>query len=316
MNKAFFTNTLFFLLSIFIPLLLSGKDIPITMVGRLLGIEAEVNGMEGLLLLDTGAEGLALNKKYFSGTKSRTMIAHAANESNIPVEIKYVNFEIGAIHWRKKMAYILPLAFLEKRKKIKVLGLIGTNLFRKYSLTIDLDRMKMRIQKASKSKNRKKKYLKVPSKQIVLPFRMKGSMPWFTAHIDGQPYKFGLDTGAESNFMNNKRWHALKRHLKHKRQGLYRSVANRITKTSRAQLHDVKFGSLHCFPMNTLSIDMQIINSNFVGKKLDGILGYEFLQQFFEITFDFQNREILLWQYEQERQMVVAHKKRISDLSE
>lgn len=306
MKKPFFTAITMF--TFLLPQFLSTKDykIPIFILNQFICVDAIVGGIKGVLILDTGAQGIALNDKYFKGELQKDMVTISANEANLPTRLCNADISIGTMKWRNRRAFLLSLGYLERETKRKILGLVGTRLFLKYRLTIDFESMNLSLSKPLENKERDGLTTLFSSGATVLPFKMKGCMPWVNANINGVSYKMGLDTGAEENFFGKRNWSAIGNSLNNVKRGRFRTVANQVSQTSVARLHGMTLGKITCYPMKTLAINMGTINHHLAGSRLDGILGYEFLQQFYRITFDFKRKELLLWQYDRKRYMVLG----------
>lgn len=301
-----FTALLLYLFLMSIRVIAEDISTSMRMLDRLIGINVSVNGIEGFLIFDTGAEGLVLNSKYFEGKEAGHYRCISATQSNLPTQTTFADVIIGHTEWKNRSAFVLPLTYLETGEEVKVLGLIGGKFFIKYKVMLNFHDMRFELLPAVRRKNQALYLSNINSNLIILPFNWKGDMPWISAHIEGQSLKLGLDTGAEINFLDKKKWSSLQAYLFNFESGYYRTVSRKISKTKAARLRNLQFGELLCFPMRTMAMDMLNINSQIPGANLDGLLGYEFLKQFSKVTIDFKNRLLWMEQYESEQYMLLT----------
>lgn len=75
-------------------LLAQGQAIPFQMAGKLILIQAEVGGVTGNFIVDTGTSHLVLNAKYFSGPKIEKVFNGVNGETN-KLEADYFDVKIG-----------------------------------------------------------------------------------------------------------------------------------------------------------------------------------------------------------------------------
>ena len=110
--------------------------IPFKRANNLILIEASIDTLSGNFVLDTGAPGLILNKTYFRESwSSNTFEATNATGSSSAVSKTIVrDFNINELHFSKINAEITELSHIENKRGVKILGLLGVNLFKDYEL--------------------------------------------------------------------------------------------------------------------------------------------------------------------------------------
>ena len=113
--------------------------IPLKRAGRLLMIEAEVDSIKGNFIFDTGAPYLVLNKTYFRDYKNRkkgTASGIAGSEAVQSVLLDHLQFR--GITYHNLDADLANLGAIENVRGIKILGLLGFNLFKEFEMEIDV----------------------------------------------------------------------------------------------------------------------------------------------------------------------------------
>ena len=146
-NKLIIMKKLLLLLSL-IFLTCTNKDgIPFKMVGNLPVIEAELNGINGKFLLDSGAEIsiLDLNSMYIYGysideTKPKTFVTGIGG-SKPTFTLKNVELSLDGV----------PIGFIFKgldirtlRRSYGIVGIIGSDYMNKHNLMIDYEAKTLR----------------------------------------------------------------------------------------------------------------------------------------------------------------------------
>lgn len=113
--------------------------VPFQLTGRLITVTARVDTMEGAFFLDTGAERLLLNKNYFELNKGDRRVAAAGATGRVGTA--YYR-RVDSLHWDalfflNQQANILDLSHIERKKNIRLIGIIGFEVCRilKYSST-------------------------------------------------------------------------------------------------------------------------------------------------------------------------------------
>ena len=121
--------------------------LPIQLVGNLILVEGKADHQRGWFLLDTGASALVLNSRYFNGKTNQELTVTGISDGTTKLETKWVKFELGALSWSRQQAAILSLEYIERTKGVKILGLLGSHLFWRHELLLDLQNKKLEIRK-------------------------------------------------------------------------------------------------------------------------------------------------------------------------
>lgn len=253
--------------------------IPFTLAGRLIAVEARVDTFIGTFVIDTGAERLLLNKKYFgrNNVNSSTVSAIGNTGAVADVDKRWVD----TLHWdnlffKNVEANIVDLTHIEQKKKIKLIGILGFNVFKDFEIFLDFQLKQVILTRLDR------KGFRIDSTAIwevpydSLDFKMARHLIVLKGQVGDQNLKFGLDSGAELNLIDRR----VKRKILDqfeivKRVRMLGAGQNKI-EVIAGNLNQVKVGNQFSEQMRTLLTNLSEMNMNF-GIRLDGILGYEFL---------------------------------------
>lgn len=257
--------------------------------GKLMVIKATVNGQLGNFILDTGTSHLVLNDQYFKG-KHTDKIFHGMNGQTGTIQEDFVKVDIGQHRWKSAYAEIIPLAHLEKIKGLPIHGLIGGKMFRSYAMWIDCSTQEIGLQKIGKQSLSPGFYPQETDLEVQY-FRYKENSPCIQLQIGEHSLLFSLDTGAETNLIDQKYESLLADYYNLSRKRHLNSFSPDRQTLNTTKLYDMKLGPFSCQPMNTIFTSLSKWNTSTSGPKVAGILGYEFLHQF-RISINFKEREI------------------------
>lgn len=254
--------------------------IPLKRAGRLLLVETEIDGEVGNLVFDTGANGLVFNSTYFrnrlksdgSGTMGST--GAVGNVEQVTIE----KLEMGGLIYKNLRVDLTNLGHIENRRGVKILGLFGFNLIRNFEVQIDTRNNQLKLFRIDKSGKRSVSQKTQFSSDLTQKINMQANIVLLEGVIGGRSLTFCLDTGAESNVISS---------------FCNKNVLKTLTITRRSGLHgvgsarsEVLFGRMNDFSLGNQSFNgMETIVSNLdalgeaYGTKIDGMLGYSFLEQ-------------------------------------
>src|ERR1700744_3502667 len=123
--------------------------VPIKRAGNLIIVEATVDTLEGNFVLDTGAPYLVLNETYFrDAPKLDDQDAGGINgQADKSFSTVVHNFRILDLQYSRLTADVTDLSAIENGRGIKILGLLGTRLFSRFAITVDLFHNELYIHK-------------------------------------------------------------------------------------------------------------------------------------------------------------------------
>jgi len=263
--------------------------IPFQWAGKLMLIKAKVNGLVGNFILDTGTSHLVLNDQYFSGKKT-DKIFHGINGQTGTVMEDFVKVEIDQHRWKSLYAEIISLSHLEKIKGMPIHGLMGGKMFRSYAMWINFGTQEIGLQKISKQPLSAGFYPQ-ETEMEVQNFRFKENSPCIQVQIGEHSLLFSIDTGAETNVIDQKYKATLSPYFNLSDSKKLNSFSPAVQIINTTRLSNMKLGPFPCQPMNTIFTSLSKWNTSTSGPKVAGILGFEFLHQF-RVSINFKEREI------------------------
>lgn len=264
--------------------------IPLKRAGRLFLIDAKVDGVEGNLVFDTGANGLVLNSTYFRNHVKADAGASNSINGAMGVERIFVDrIEFADMFYKKLTADVANLGHIENRRGVKILGLVGFCMMRNLEVVIDAERDELKLFRVDKNGDRISKLSRFVPEQVQ---RMEGSsnILFLKGMIAGKLLNFCLDTGAETNTISS---------------DLNKKIMSTLTITRRAALkgvgsavNEVLYGRMNEFVIGNKQIpnmEMVITNldalSEVYGMHIDGMLGYNFMEHTI-MSVNFVNRQL------------------------
>jgi len=256
-------------------------EIPLKRVNNLFLIEARIDSLEGNFIFDTGAPKLVLNKTYFRNWKlTNGSTAYGIGGAGTQVFTKSIDsLIIRELYFTDVQADVVNLGHIETAKGIKILGLLGANLFTDMEMVIDERNSKLILYKLDKEGERifmGEVDTLIPD--IEIPIELYNNIIFLGGEAGGKKLRFCFDSGAEINVLDNM---------------VSNKVLNHFTLTNRAVLggsSDQNVGVLRG-ELDFLIIDQDTLkNMPFVltgltnletvyNTTLDGILGFPFLEK-------------------------------------
>jgi len=253
--------------------------IPFKRAGRLIIIDAQVDSVRGNFIFDTGAPYLVLNRTYFRKYKKRkSATANGITGNPNAVELVRVSsLKLKNITYANLDADLINLGEIENVRGIKVLGLLGLNLFKGFEMEIDVRNNVLKLYRTDEEGN----CIRPASAfdcEILQPIRVFDNTIFTDCYIAGKKLRFGFDTGAETNALNSR---------------VNKTILSTITISGRRSLSgagdgnvEILFGRLNDFKMadNTI-LGMQTLITNLdgisdvYGTQIDGMLGFDFLSK-------------------------------------
>lgn len=264
------------------------------MDGGLIIIEACINNSTGNFVLDTGAEGLVLNSKYYTGTidESRKFYGIAGRGTGLGVTRKN-KLLVEALEFRNITADVVNLSSIEDRKSIKISGLIGYNLLKDFEIMINYRERFLYLSALDKYGNISGYSPFQKDKVDSLDFVMGNFIPVIEVEVNGVKKRFGLDSGAEVNLLDLKRSKDVRSEFAPIRTIRITGSDNKETEVIAGRMKKVVLLEKYkCAPMATVLVNMENLDKIY-NTRLDGILGYEFLGPW-RISINYKKQRLYL----------------------
>ena len=177
----------------------------------------------------------------------------------------------------KVKSHLLDLSHIEKSKKMSLFGVIGYNVLKDYEIFIDFYLKQITLSKIDNDGNKIDNLPYLEKITDTLSFVLRKHMVVLNSYVNNQKLKFGLDTGAEMNLLDNSVPKKVMANFKTPKQITVIGADKQKSKVLAGKLHKVKLSNtIYCGPMKTIVSNMRNMSTAY-GTKLDGILGYEFI---------------------------------------
>jgi len=253
--------------------------IPFKHVGRLVAVEAQIDTVKGTFFFDTGADKLLLNKNYFNGTSIRAGYRSfgATGKDN-----EVITKQVDTLNWDNLRitglnADVLDLSHLELKRNLRVIGIIGYQVFKDYEILLDYPFHEIILTKLDKKGNRLDPNAFTMAPFDSIDFKLKRHGIIVEASVLGINLDFNLDTGAELNLIDRKINKEVLKQFKILKRTKLMGAGNRQIEVLAGMLSNVVCGKQRNPPMRTLVTNLSDLNQTY-GTKLDGVMGFEFFR--------------------------------------
>jgi len=261
-------------------LMVDSVIIPLKRAGRLLLVEATVDGESGNLVFDTGANGLVFNSTYFRKHEKTGGYSTMGTTGALGTveQITLENIAFANLTYKKVRADVANLGHIENRRGVKILGLFGFNMIRDFEVHIDARGNQLKLYRVDKNGKRIVAGRSAFQADISQKFSTMTNILFLQGKIGGKNLTFCFDTGAETNVISSYS---------------SKNILSTLTITRRAGLNgvgsgrsEVLFGRMNDFTLGNRQMNgMEAIVSNLdalseaYGTKIDGMLGFNFMEQ-------------------------------------
>ena len=269
--------------------------VPIKRAGNLIIVEASIDTIEGNFILDTGAPGLVLNETYFRDyPRLAEQETDGINGSAPGFNTTVYNFKLLDLQYSRLKAHVTDLSFVENGRNIKILGLLGTRLFSKFAITIDLFRNQLYIQKLDKDGNIPAGETVFHDRFMVSSFQYLNDMIFLKGTINNSNLWFAFDTGAESSLFDynrSKKMEAIQVLSRSKVEG----IGGVSLEVVYARFDNLMIGDRKFMQNKVILTNLDKMSDSF-GRTIDGILGYDFFVRGI-FTINFVKKEFEMYIY-------------------
>ncbi len=273
--------------------------IPFTKAGNLILVKANADGIEGNFILDTGAPGLVLNLTYFRDFPS--MAVSPQEQGGItgavvaadPTLISSLSF--GPIKYSKIEADRINLGHLENSKSVRILGLLGLNLFSRFEMIIDYEKSVLSFHLIAKkeAKSYSSNQLADTATYNVLPILLQENKLLTTATMGGKKLTFLIDTGAEANILDSRLPDKIFENVAVTGRVIIAGTGAKKTEALTGDLKNLKLGNLDIGTLPIIVTNLAKMCAAY-DRCLDGMLGFDFLS-LHKIGFNFVKRKMYIW---------------------
>ena len=273
--------------------------IPFSRAGNLIVVKAKADTLEGNFILDTGAPYLVLNLTYFRDYPQRqveqTEQTSMTGSSPTVARTTIRTFSFGKLDYSPVHADLANLGHIENSKGVKILGLLGMELFRQCELIIDYDRNLIYLHKIGRKESASYMHesLKDTSAYRIFPIDISDNRIMVNTVMAGKKLKFIIDCAAETNVLSSKLPARVFDNVEITGRVMLAGVGNRKVEALTGDLKNMKMGTFDLGTLPMLITNLENTCFSYAGC-IDGILGFDFLS-LHRIGFNFVKRKMYIW---------------------
>jgi predicted aspartyl protease len=272
--------------------------IPFNRAGNLILIKAKADTTEGNFILDTGAPKLVLNMTYFrnySSTGEDTDpggITGSAGSAN-PTEVR--SLSMGPIHYFRVNADRVNLGHIENVRGVKILGLLGMQLFKRFEMIIDYEKglIYLHLINRKESPVYKNDLLQDTAAYNSFNIDIIENKLITYGEMSGRKLTFIIDTGAESNILDSRLPDKIFENISITRRTTLTGAGNKKVDALYGDMSNMKLGGNDMGKLPVLVTNMEKMCFSY-NQCIDGMLGFDFLS-LHKIGFNFVSRKMYIW---------------------
>lgn len=251
--------------------------IPLKRVQNLFFIEAKVDTLVGNFILDTGAPNLVLNKTYFNQWRvAEGTASFGITGGGNQVYYKHIDsLVIDDLLYQSLDADLVDLGHLENSRGIKILGLLGANLFFEMEMEIDLKNSVLYLYKLDKSGDRIENIINIKP-DLEVPLVVENNIMFMQGIVADKKLRFCLDTGAESNALSNITSNKVLQHFALTGRTKLGGSGYQTMEVLNGELDELFIGSASFKNMPFILSDLSYLQTVYA-TNLNGVIGYPFL---------------------------------------
>lgn len=263
------------------------SSIPFEVFNKMIYLEASIDGKEGVCILDTGCPDLVVNRKASASSSVQATTLSSDLEVRETVIRK---FQVGEMKKKNLRGLAIPFGEFASGHSEEVLGLVGYSLLKDYETLYDFEHKLLHL---FPSHNAAIHRAAKPVKQVELS--MEGHLPVITIQVGERKLRFGLDTGAATNILDEALIGELPEHLiKWLPMEQMRCLNGRYQDVEAATINQLSIDDYPLESMKFLFVDLSKANEN-TGEPLDGLLGYAFFSQLL-CSINYQQKQLNIWE--------------------
>lgn len=268
--------------------------LPLKRAGNLLLVEANVDGIRGNFILDTGAPGLLLNTTYFRQNairKNRSSVGIIGN-TNAIYELQINRLEISKLYYEKIIVELTELNHIEDSKNIKILGLLGTALFENLELIIDVRKNTLYLIKPSKTKIEKSKA------DIISSFSSTNNAILIPMKINGKVINTCFDSGAEMMVLDPGLPNKIMQEVELSKRLNLSGTGGQKAEVWSGIVKSVHFGKLKINKADVLITSLDQLSEAY-GQPIDAIIGFTLLNKGI-MHINMPKKQMLMYLYKED----------------
>lgn len=249
------------------------KEIPFKLVGKLIGVDVELDGEKKLFIFDSGSPKVILNAAHLNSINKKSL----SNSSSATGPISSMDiYRVGSLNFGglqviDQDVLTFDLSHVEKEHGVEIHGLIGFELYKGYDVLYDYRNQKLTLINPE--------YVDEFYRQdsaSTIEFVMQSHLPVIDVNIEGEVFRFGLDSGAESNLLDDKHYKYLTPFLNEMDEDTLIGANNQSKLVKKGKIKSLKLADMVFKNSDTVFSQMGQLNL-IDEQKIDGLLGYPVL---------------------------------------
>ncbi len=272
--------------------------VPFELVDRLIVVQAEVNGVFGNYIVDSGAPTVMLNQTRFAADAIDSFeMNHAAPKGagGAMTDVKAargLELSWGAIRMSGLDGLVTDLTHLEENLGgIELAGLIGFNVLEQFQVYFDYAAQELTLIRLD-GDNRAVQQSTLGKPDLVVEFELMMHVPVLPVRIAGLDLKMGLDSGAAGGMIFTRWQDELRDEYEFIKRDELTGADHNVQMGDVVRIPNMQFGDLDYNDMTFRFNDLAGHGDFEV--PFDGLLGYEFLKTR-PTAINFRARELTIW---------------------
>jgi len=268
--------------------------IPFKLAGNLIVVAVQLNTVTRNFILDTGCPRVILNARYISSgdtTQQRLSSVKGVGGKIAGLDIQELeSLDFGGIQMNSQDILTLDLTHLEEGLEQDIYGLIGFEMIKDYDLLFDyqeqvLTLIKPEVFETFKNNNFANKEL------TTLQLSLRGHIPVVEGSINNQTFNLGIDSGAESNLIDDGLYKSLKKSTKNQSTDELIGADNNSRTVNTGDIKRMTLGNKTFKLLPTVYSDISHLNK---ANKLniDGLIGFPILSRQ-KTLISFERKELV-----------------------
>lgn len=272
--------------------------IPFSRAGNLILVKAKADTTEGNFILDTGCPHLVLNATYFRHypVQESEGDGNGATAGTFSVQhTRVADFSFGSNHFYQTDADLTDLGSIENSRGIRLLGLIGVELLRKFEMIIDYENNLIFLHRLDRKGTSvfEQDQLADTSAYQVIPIRIIDSRIMVETVVGGKKLRLVIDSGSEANLLDSRLPERVFNEVSITGRTTMMGVGGKKTDVLKGELNTLHIGGVDIRQMKVLVTNLERTCFSHAGC-VDGVLGFDFLS-LKKIGFNFVKNKMFVW---------------------
>ena len=270
-----------------------GKDdsiyIPLKQVGNLLLLEAEIDGQVGNFIVDLGAPYLVLNSTYFRDYEidDSYYAGTLASGTDHVKRIEVHKLNIQGLEYYNLSADVTDLAAIENKRGVKILGLLGVSLFKRYVFDLNIFTQQLILYKGFSSEKMQNDLI------LDSPIQLRNNVIIIEARAGDVELKFSIDSGAERNVIDNSLPEKVYEGMRILGASSVTDGNGARTEVLIAVVNNINIADFNIQKMHTLVLNLKNMSRAY-DNKINGMLGFPFFA-LGRVIIDFKEERIRIY---------------------